>query len=1300
MFLPMPTRFDICLTLALTFLAGAGLSPCLAQDTGNIVGQVRDQAKNGVPDVNIQVINARNGRRSGTKTNRNGGFIIVELPPGDYYVTASKQNYRTICIPPTYIHLDRNNPVKYPPNIELGGKSSERACRELKITLVEPKGDKTRAAAEPGVDQSQELAGAEDASRGGPRAASYNIVITLEREVEEASQPEATPQNSPQAATQTTKSSPPEPEAIGLVNTVDAVRGGNFTERQIESLPLGAASIMRSFDDLALLVTGVAPPPYTPGARGPGVGFGIGTAGQFSVNGARARANDFSVDGSDTNDPDVGVRRGGYVAQVPLSLESVQEVSVSTLLWSARLGRNSGSQVNAVSKYGGNDFHGQVYGFFNDSRLNARNFFDYTGGASGGKDPFTRAQAGAVLGGPVIRDRAHFFASVERAKVNASTEQHFSTPTLDERRVFGGERFGVQRAEEIKVFGPFERITPLGQNILSFYPEPDANPAGPYGQNTFTQILPADGEGTMTSFKLTHQASTGHSLDARYNFTNDGRVLPSVNRAMRSTLGSRTRSHNLSVIFGSSLGARLFNQARFSFGRTRLNFPEHPGGPFIFSKSSIEVVPVVGGLAENRFSQTGAIGELIVEPFSPIGVGVVTFPQRRASNTFQYADSVSWSRGDHSIRFGGAVRRYQLNSLSDRLHRPQAVYGGGYIKRPDFRPLRPEDDPFEPGTPILGVELASLGVASSVLQTITSGPPNSAIGLRFTEYHVFINDNWRLHPKLTLDLGLRYEYNTVPREVNGRIERALRLENLPAPGDSPFDSEARTKTFNDAVNAYRQVLDGRTRIYEPDRNNFGPHAGFAWSLGSDGRMALRAGYGIYHDTIPGAVVSQSRNVFPNEIPINVDPAFLQFDVFNLNHPSFLALEDGGRTAYLLRRGACNQFGTCNQFGGAPADFVALIGQVFAQNKFGGLAFTLPEKNLRASYAQQWHLTIEREVFGDHFLSAAYAGAKGAKLTRWTTPNLGPNVTPAIELLRANHIPFPVILNHSVQGGFTSRPPVCQSTGDGAVCGIAPGLVPRPAPALGAYQIIENSANSNYHALQLEARNRFGRGCQFTASYTWSHAIDDVSDVFPIAGAPVVAQNSFNLRLERGDANYDLRHRFAASLIWESPFDQKAGGAGRLLGGWEIASIFQAHTGQPFTLNVAFDANLDGNLSDRPSTTNGLVFFDQHGPRRVELAPGRRLTDFFVFTGNVFTGNGSVRRNTARGDGFINLDLSLNRTFSITEQQDLAFRAEFFNVLNRANFGLPIRVTGAPGFGSAVDTANPARMIQFALKYSF
>ena len=166
-----------------------------------------------------------------------------------------------------------------------------------------------------------------------------------------------------------------------LVNISDPARRGNFTDLQLSALPLSGATEMRSFDELAFLVAGVAPPPYTPGVRGPGVGFGIGTAGEFSVNGARARSNNFTVDGSDNNDPDVGVRRQGFVTLVPQSTESVQEFQISTLLWDAQGGRNAGSQVNAVSRGGGSRFHGQAYGFFTDSRLNASNFFDYLGGA-------------------------------------------------------------------------------------------------------------------------------------------------------------------------------------------------------------------------------------------------------------------------------------------------------------------------------------------------------------------------------------------------------------------------------------------------------------------------------------------------------------------------------------------------------------------------------------------------------------------------------------------------------------------------------------------------------------------------------------------------------------------------------------------------------------------------------------------------------------------------------------------------------------------------------------------------------
>lgn len=862
--------------------------------------------------------------------------------------------------------------------------------------------------------------------------------------------------------------------------------------------------------------------------------------------------------------------------------------------------------------------------------------------------------------------------SLEHDQTRASTTEHFSTPTVEERRFQGGATFVTKSSNKSKApFIVFTDALPLGKEVLSLYPLPN-NPNGPYGVNTFTTRAPADNDGVILSLKLTHQINLSSSLSGRYNFTDDGRVLPSVNQAIRSTLDSRTRSHNFSLIWDQALGHAISNQARFSFGRTLLDLFEYPNNPFIFSASSKETVyldeahvfPLTTDLA-----QTGPLGELLIEPFSPVGVNAFTFPQRRASNTFQYADSVSWSAGNHSIKFGANIRRYQLNSVLDRLYRPQAVFGYGKFRRVNEVTQ----------TLIPGVQVATLGVPTSVLQTMTLGAPDSTIGLRFTEYHGFVNDNWRIRPNLILDYGLRYEYNTVPREVNKRIESALHLENLPPASTSlPFPDPlgiicgngSCLGRFNARLGAYRQIVDGRRRIYDPDYNNFAPRAGFAWSVDNSGKTVIRGGYGIYYDAILGAVVSQSRNVFPNEIQFSFEPILAGANAFDLNNPARLpAFGPNAPPGFLLlAQTPCNQFGTCNQFGLAPQYFALAIGQIFGFSN--GLAFTLPEKKLRSPYAQQWHLTAEREVLKGYLLSIAYVGSKGTKLTRLTTPNLGKDVIPNISL------------------GITALAPSVA---------VDPASAPnRPNVNLGPYQIFENSANSIYHALQIEARKRYSHNYQFTAAYTWSHAIDDVSDLFPIAGAPVIAQDSRNFRAERGDANFDIRHRFVASLLWDLPFYRNSGsGAGRILKNWQIASIFQVNTGQPFTLNLPVDANGDGNLTDRPSTTNGLIFLTGHGPQRVALAPGKQLTDFFTFGSN-----GAVGRNTARGDNFIDLDLSVSRTFRFGETKNLLFRAEFFNLFNRANFGLPIRVIGAPGFGSAVDTVVPGRMIVLVMKSAF
>ncbi len=1224
-------RFAAILAIAIV-LACLPVSQAVAQTTsGTLVGTVYKPTGEPLGGARVTATNELNGNARSTITSPDGSYRIPFMPPGRYTINASMEGFTDNKI--TGFPIPLNSTTNLVPPITLGAV-------------------------------------------GGPTPTPTGASTSARTEGE---------------------------SRVSLVNTNDPTRRGNFAKEQLNSLPLGGTSDTRSFDELATLVPGVAPPPYVPGVRGPGVGYGIGTAGQFSVNGARARANNFTVDGSDNNDPDVGVRRQGFVALIPQSIESVQEFQISTLLWDAEAGRNVGSQVNAVSISGANQYHGTLYGFFNDSALNARNAYDFTGGASGGEDPYTRLQAGFVFGGPIRKDKTQFFTSYERQEVNGSVEQHFSTPTFDQRRFLGLPQFAVLKPIPDPAFNMVGFLTsagstPIGTNVLSLYPLPN-NPQGPYGLNDYTQILPSSGDGNVFSFKVTNSFNENNVLNARYNFTKDNRILPSVNQAINSTINSDTTTNNISVIFDTAFSPTLFNQARFSYGRTVLNFPEYPStSPFIFEKSSVVGIDTPDGTIGFE-SRTFPIGELIIDPYSPVGVDVFTFPQGRTNNTYQFADSVSWTKGNHALKFGADIRYEQLNSFQDRNYRPLVIFANGVQAFGFLTSTGNPAVPFgfqdlSPVLPLLGVQLAAFGAPSSLSQVITSGVPDSSIKLRTTEYDFFINDSWRIKPNFTLDMGLRYEYNSVPSDATGSIEAGLDTSNIPVAGNSAIDDPVANFFYENAVSSYEHFLDGRTSIYDGDANNFGPHIGFAWDPWGDGRTAIRGGYGVYFDSILGAVVSQSRNVFPNETAINVDTSFLGTNILDLPNPATLAIRPRGTDQVypLILPGTVNQFGSAY-----PSDFPALIGTLFAQNyRIGGLAFTLPTRELATPYVQQWHLTLEHQFLTDYVVSAAYVGTKGTKLLRMTTPNLGPNVTPFLPIaVAAPNTPY------------TQGPPL-------VIADIIQSLIAtRPYPFLGAFQQFEDTAASSYHALQLEASKRYSNGYTFTAAYTYSHAIDDVSDVFPIAGAPVLPEDSFNLRLERGNANYDVQHRFALSAVWDLPLyrDSTSSDIGSkewFLGNFQLSTIYRTNTGQPFTLNMPFDSNVDGNRSDRPLTTEGLTFVDNHGPTRVIQDPNAPVSNFvqnqygFGPDGQIFFlgSDGAVGRNTVRADGWNTWDLALSKTFVFGENSRLDFRAEFFNILNRTNYGIPVRTLYAPGFGSSTDTATPARFIQFALKYSF
>jgi len=862
------------------------------------------------------------------------------------------------------------------------------------------------------------------------------------------------------------------------------------------------------------------------------------------------------------------------------------------------------------------------------------------------------------------------------------------------------------------------------------FPFPN-NPNGVYGRNTFTQLLPAGGQGKVLSGKADGNFRIGgrqQQLSARYNFTDDWRDIPVTGEAIFSTLRSRVRTQNFSTILNSELSgpdsARpIFNQLRASYGRTRLVFDERRDTEFLsqsnfartlrnpeegrflldapvlfnstlpgsstaqyetavrsircpngqtFTLGTVEdflspflVDPCGMRLGFPGFTGYAPVGQVIIGGFSPVGVDVFNFPQRRVNNTYQLADTVTTSLGDHRLAFGADTRRVELNSDLPRNARPLITFYGG--------PRLTIEQGLATGFSgfVSPTDLAAASAASGVFQTQTKGS-DAAIGLRYYQLYFFGQDEWRVRDDLSISYGLRYEYTTPPRELNERIEG----------------------TFAEAVRfipEFRNYIQGRTEIFEPDRNNFAPRIGIAYSprIFDDRTTVLRAGYGIFYDQIIGAVVSQSRNVFPTFLTLNFAagiPPNTIFDIFTQNTATLSCPPEG------VPRVPATLPGTLNTVN--PLTPLSCIVRANANQFPGSFQTTLPARQLEYPVAQHYSFTFEQQLNRSMVVSAAYIGTQGRHLLRATTPNLGPNNIPVAAFFDITRSGEPVLI------GVVANPTLLRGA-DLISRFVTPDAFfnnppTRPVTNVGAVTIYETSANSRYDALQVQVRGRYARGLQYQGQYTFSHAEDDVSDVFDVAGAPALPQNSLTRAGERADANFDVRHRFSYNLIYGFPdFNDRSSAFRFLFGGLELASTGQFQTGQPFTVNGLFDVNLDGNLTDRLNRTTGIIRTDDR-QRPLILQSGTDPTTLLAALGQ----DGSVPRNSFRASNLLLFNVAAIKHFRFAESQDLTFRAEVFNLTNRENFGIPVRFLEAPGFGQATDTVTPGRRIQFALKYSF
>jgi Carboxypeptidase regulatory-like domain/TonB dependent receptor/TonB-dependent Receptor Plug Domain len=533
------------------------------------------------------------------------------------------------------------------------------------------------------------------------------------------------------------------------------------------------------------------------------------------------------------------------------------------------------------------------------------------------------------------------------------------------------------------------------------------------------------------------------------------------------------------------------------------------------------------------------------------------------------------------------------------------------------------------------------GIPDGALQFVGDSHRN----FRTTSYGIFAQDSFKLRHNLTLNYGLRYELNTVLREAHRRLS-TWRPQNF----TTFLALNPDVQTNLDALRASGIVLQSDVEgIYDPDHNNFAPRIGLAWDIFSNGKTVLRAGYGTFYETIIGNI--------PGNVMLN--PPFL---------PDYFT----------------------------PFPFASW------PNPFGPSSFpvlTITQQKLRTPYAQHYNLEMQHELPGRMLLEIGYVGTSGTKLPRFRqidqafiAPQQLKQLTPDLNtrlLLMGLPPPAAQFLSGGIDGVPSTIP-----------------LIPSVArtPFFGYAQLFqaENVVSSNYNSMQAKLDKRFSHGISFLTSYTWSHSIDGAS-VFFGSGAnatTIFPQDNYNLGAERGNSDFDIRHRLSWSLIYEVP---QLRSLPKWLGqGWQFGGILTLQTGQPFSVLTGKGLSGTGLGNDRPD----LVGDPNAGPHTVQ-----KWFNTSAFADNLPLTFGDAGRNIVVAPGYRDFDFSLLKNTKIGENMNVQFRTEFFNIFNHPSFAIPSNISAAANFGALFQTPDAAqnnvglgsggpRLVQFGLKLSF
>jgi hypothetical protein len=912
------------------------------------------------------------------------------------------------------------------------------------------------------------------------------------------------------------------------INTTSSELSYLVSEQAIKELPLNG----RNYTDLALLQPGVVSYPHRDG--GSVVAHGAG----MSINGQDPRSNTYLLDGTPQNDFTNGP--AGSAAGTALGMETIKEFRVESNAYSAEFGRNSGGQINVLSKSGTNSLHGSLYEFHRNDNFDTRNFFDPSS-----KPEFKRNQFGATLGGPVRIDRTFFFAGYEGLRERLGRSILTLVPDANARQgIINGVNVGVNPAvrpylDEMPLANGNSRAGGLAEYTFGFKQRLDQD----FGQGRFD-----------------HYFNSTHQMFGRYTYDGARQFLPTDFPQFPRAFVSRNQF--ATVELRQILSANTLNTVRLGFSRTRI-------GQEVEANTTTPLQPFAPGM--NLVGDIDIGGMPRFGPQSSVTVRLV-------QNVYGIEDGLVMNRGRHLIKTGFLAERYQDNMVNPTF--ALGIYTFGDIS--DFLQNRAQ---------------RFVGLA-----------PGGALDRywRFTLLGMYVQDDVKLHPRFTLNAGVRYEFATQPVDLYGRDSA---LKNL-------LDTEP-----------YRGQL-----YSNPTLKNISPRLGFAWDATGDGKTSVRAGYGWFFNT------NNQQNLI---VTVTNPPATPRISIANPTFPN-----------PPFERGLGNTI--------RPVEW-----------------------NIKNPNVHVWNINLQRQLPLDTVVTAGYAGSRGVHLWRNGDVNI----------------------------------PIPQTLPDGTL--FFPANAPRPNQAYTTIELKRSDGNSWYNAGILEIRKRWSRGISFQTSYTFSRNIDttQASTFFSDAtnGTTSAMPEFPGFSYNKGLADYHAKHNLVVNAIWQLPFGKDvAGMRGALFGGWELAGIAQARSGNPLTVFLQRNRS---RTQWAPSSAPGIGF------DRASLAPGRTHEDAVIGDPNLYfdptafvlppAGTlGQLGRGTFIGPNLRTMDLSAMKNFRwkrLGESGNVQFRVEAFNIFNRANFGTPglLAFNGAAdneqtlgGFGRVRSTITSARQVQLGLRISF